>query len=156
MVYLNIRLQVMSSAFIELVLASRRQIFADRVYLHTTYSGLLEGKPNDEINSCILAGIPREMSRIFGGVPVFIQPPDITRIEEPHPLIAGKTRVVSTIPPVTVVAKFTSYTPTNQKGDASNLVVVWFQNATPPFLDEKVRAHLELLDWDSQASDFSW
>jgi hypothetical protein len=145
----------MSSALIEVVLAAKRKIFAHRVHVASTYEGLMEGKPSDEVNSRILAGIPREMSRIFADLPVFIQAPSVARVEEAHPFLPGQKRVVLSMPPLMIAASFISYTPVN-KADASALVIVWFQNVSTPFLDDQVRPHLERLDWNSKAKDFSW
>lgn len=58
---------------------------------------------------------------------------------------------------MTVVARFTSLSPTaNGTGDASGLVVVWFQEqfAFPPA--EDIASQLRSLNWERHAGNFEY
>ena len=141
--------------FIDIALRAKRTAFADRVHLAYTYEGLMEGKPSDEVNARILAGVPKQMSKVFGDLPIHIEAPEFSRIEEDHPFFKGQRRMVSSMPPVMVAARFISYSAVRE-GDASALVIVWFQHACSPLLDEALRPRLEAVDWEANAKDFCW
>lgn len=140
----------------EIVLTSSRSITLRELRLRGTYEGLLEGLPTKEKNRRLLELLSQsEVHATYAVVP-FIVPPQETKIELPQG-VEYPFGSPSALPPVVCTARFESLSPTlNGTGDASGIVVVWFQEhfAVPP--PAHVLQRLREMDWDNIAGNFEY
>lgn len=114
---------------------------------------MLEGAPNDEVNSMILGHAAARYRRCFGEHPVYVLPPTIERWEEPHPADRLRQRVVAVMPQIEVAALFESFSST---GQPSALIITWHQDEATLALADDVRHRLVAVDWQSLAHDFEY
>src|ERR1043165_7662673 len=113
---------ISSEPLLRLTLNSGQRIFARSLHISGTYAGMLEGVPNDEVNSMILGGVPARYRRVFGEHPVYVLPPVIERWEEPHPADRLRQRVIAVMPHTEIAALFESFSFT---GQPSALIIAW-------------------------------
>jgi len=114
---------------------------------------MLEGVPNDEVNSMILSSVPARYRRVFGEHPVYVLPPVIEKWDEPHPADRLRQRVVAVMPQTEIAALFESFSST---GQPSALIIVWHQDEATLTLTDDVRHRLAAVDWQSHAHDFEY
>jgi len=140
----------------QIVLGSSRSIALRELRLRGTYEGLLSGLPTKEKNRRLLERLAKSEVHARYGVAPHIVPPVETEIELP----SGETYpfgLPARLPQVVCTARFESLSPTSKSaGDASGLVVVWFQEdfAVPP--PSEVLLRLQSIDWDSDAGSFDY
>ena len=117
-------------------------------HIAPSYAGLLEGFPNDEINTEEVAACRRQIESIHGrGRPIHVLPPAVS-IHRGHPRL----------PPVTCWVWLTSNQPVRDaRCDGSHLFLVWFTDLdTGQSLRELITAFTSHLPWTSVAKDFSF
>lgn len=135
-------------------LTDGRTVWLDAFFQGATYAGLLEGKPNAEVNMMILrdrwpssdlwgrkkwlGGREKRATELLGEVEY------MKNLAAPLPRIRRVGLFISTDPVV------------GGKGDASSLACVWFQDEDLPYLNERNVASLSEVDWNKFAEDFGW
>lgn len=121
-----------------------------------TYEGLLEGLPTSERNKRLMASLLRDEAHALYAVPAYL----IAPLEQAIRLPEGESYPFGTpaaLPAITCVGRFDSLSPTaTGSGDASGLVVIWFQEEFqyPPPSD--IVASLQLIDWDAHAGNYEY
>jgi len=130
-----------------LTLDCGRRVSVDAIDYSRTYSGLLMGLPNAEINDRIIerALVGRESS--WGKRPTHLIQPVIERKDPEHPRLA----------PVLLRAWLTCNEPVNPNFMGSELVVVWFsEECHLDSIDNIVSRAVCGLPWEQLAGDFDW
>lgn len=135
---------------LELRLTSGREIWASKLYIESTYSGLLEGYPIARFNDRTIAGLPARAGVILGDAPVTLIEP-VRRIESS--VRSGPFGPPEYLPACWIAAEFTS-TAIRDPTDASHLIVIWFQEHPFPVPSDAARRRLEALDWETVATDY--
>ena len=140
----------------EFKLLSGRVITLKELRQTATYEGLLEGLPTVEKNKGLIQRLLNDRSlKPYEVDPVLL--PAVERPIELPPEHSYPFGTPSALPAVTVFARFTSHKSTvSGTGDASGLVVVWFQEqfAFPPA--EDIASQLQNLDWERYAGNFEY
>ncbi len=139
---------ISSPTMLTVSLIDGRVISADLIWATLTYSGLIEGRPDEDFNSGIVASISNFAERNYHQKAVII-PPTITSR-------SNGERVWPELPTVKVVAHFTSDIPVKD-ADAfgSMLVIGWFQDKVEPLISLDVRPMIEAVEWALHAEDWS-
>ncbi|RSN63896.1 MULTISPECIES: hypothetical protein [Actinomadura] len=137
-------------------LGSGREIGLDRLQIHSTYGGLLEGYPNPSMNDRILTSLgERREFRYRTAPPVhLIDPPRTNPYPDERPLSFGPVEV---LPPVCCVGFFDSSRIAADLDEVlhrSWLDVVWFQDDIAGPTVESVTAAVVDLPWDDLAEDY--
>lgn len=138
----------------ELRLVSGRLVSLKELHMRATYDGLLEGVPTVEINlTLIKRTLADPAHRAYGAPPLLLHAPQtpVTFRGRTH---SAEGRL-ATLPPVAVVARFTSLKPTaGEETDASGLSLLWYQDdfGFPPAPD--LLARLRAVDWDRHAVNY--
>jgi hypothetical protein len=138
----------------ELRLKSGRAIFLRNLVQSGTYDGLLNGLPTKEKNQKLISRLMHEHLNERYQRPPYVIKPEERELSLPEGE-AYPFGVPAALPPVLCVGRFESVSATlTNHGDASSLVVIWFQNefGYPP--DSGVAAQLESIDWESNAGSF--
>jgi hypothetical protein len=130
-----------------LTLDCGRQVYLDAFDYRSTYAGLLEGGPNDKINSGRITDAQAAHEPTWGKRRVHLIPPDMDLTDPAHPVL----------PQVLLRAWLVCYQPVNPAFHGSELVVVWFAGEchAEPITDVVYRAVRGLL-WEQLADDFYW
>jgi hypothetical protein len=112
-----------------------------------TYAGLLEGRPNAEMNARIIERAVAEREGSWGKRAVHLIPPATDGTDPTHPVL----------PSALLRAWLTCYQPVNPAFMGSELVVVWFTDEchAEPIADVVFRA-VRRLPWEQLADDFDW
>lgn len=64
---------------------------------------------------------------------------------------------LTSLPPVTTIAQFESYSPArDDEAHGSHLVMVWYQGSFGLPVDQAILAKIQQVDWDGQARDFQF
>ena len=116
-------------------------------HIAPTYSGLLEGFPNDEINAGEVAACRQQIEALYGrGRPIHVLPP-VVSLKRGHPHL----------PPVTCWVWLTSNQPVRDANqDGSHLFLIWFSDAdSNQTLQNLIAAAAQDLVWALVAQDFS-
>jgi uncharacterized protein (TIGR02996 family) len=123
-----------------------RRVYVDAFYCHDTYIGLLEGRPNRQMNEEILERARTRMRPLWGERKTHLVPPVIDESDPRHPVL----------PPVCLTAWLTCCQPVQEPNAGSELVVVWFRAALAGELMEQVIADgIRALPWEELAEDFA-
>src|SRR5262245_42079815 len=93
-----------------------RRVSVDAFDYSRTYSGLLEGLPNAEINDWIIQRALIRQESSWGRRPTYLIQPVIERKDPEHPRL----------PPVLLLARLRCNEPIDPNFMGSELVVVWF------------------------------
>jgi hypothetical protein len=139
----------------ELKLESGREVVLRELQQRSTYEGLLNGLPTREKNQRLLARLKENAHPRYGVAPYIIAP-----TEQEIVLPEGETYPFGTpasLPRVQCIARFESVTPTAAgAGDASGLVVIWFQEQFqyPPAAE--VAAQMKAIRWEVHAGNFEY
>lgn len=109
-----------------------------------TYSGLLEGYPNNSLNQSIIDGVQSRLKKKSGWEPYLVPP---VEREVPKRSIA-KERPWMELPRIQCTAWFESKT----LGEfGSRLAVIWFQDAFAFPIDPEVASRIRAIVWDDHA-----
>ena len=130
-----------------LILADGREIHAESLVARRTYTGLLAGVPNDEINERELSELKEMCNRSFLVEHSVIIPPAMTP-HESHDLHWDQ------YPPIFVAAEFFCSQDPDGSINFSTLAVGWFQTSLQPLIADDILAAIKQLDWTNLAHDF--
>jgi hypothetical protein len=121
------------------------QVWLDSFDYSRTYGGLLEGLPNAEINSRIIARA--RVMESWGPRKTHLIPPEVDARDPRHPAL----------PPALLRAWLWCGEPIDPAYMGSELVVVWFSEECldEPIAEMVLRA-VRGLPWDQLADDFNW
>lgn len=142
-------------------LRSQRSINLDALYQEQTYSGFIEGFPNNAINNKIIEH-QVNMAQKFDGpesklhfiVPERRQKPPT--LSETNVNIFSSVTAIEWLPMVACVAIFHSWPIVHDSHhNQSRLTLVWFQNEFGPPIEASIMEQIKSLDWDSLALDVS-
>lgn len=140
----------------EIELTSGRVVFLQELHQIGTYEGLLNGLPTKERNERFVARMLQEQVHTRYAMPVYLIAPHERVLEMPD----GETYPFGTpaaLPAVTCVGRFESLSPTRKDaGDASGLVVLWFQETFQYPLPPEILAGLQAIDWQAYAGNFEY
>lgn len=118
-----------------------------------TYGSLLIGSPTGHLNRRILGQAVAKYTRLDGGNSPLVLEPVPAPVELPGSRSYDPHSVA--LPAATCAAQFWSETLTgDDRGIASKLRVVWFQDDFALPIDHVVAAELEAVDWEAHA--WSW
>ena len=117
------------------------KIRLERLVVDRTYSGLLEGHPDEELNRQLLEDAILAAEQQFNDWPMHVVTPQIERSAHPR------------LPRFRCVGFFESFATKDPEMHASALVVVWFQNKS---ILTGIRLPIKDLDWFSRARDFEY
>lgn len=133
-------------------LVDGRQIHLDQIFQYHTYSGLLEGQPDPELNGKLIArAVEYCSSRLFSPTRPFVVPPPRISLGSHN----GKSE--ERIPYIACLGHFTSYAPARDPHhDGSSLSVVWFQEHYAPPIDAVTLDQLKAVNWRDLAEDWSF
>ena len=157
----------------QIALNDGREIRLVRLRQWYTYAGVLAGFPtrsrNAERTQKIVASAKPDC---LEGLAPYLIPPAITPIEykPPGELFLRKTGMTArqyaadwennnyeSLPSVACVGEFESGELKRPDSDIwSSMVLVWFQDDFALPIDSNVLAHIQELDWESCAKDWSW
>lgn len=130
-----------------LTLADGREIHAASLVACRTYTGLLAGVPNEEINERELSELKEMCHRALLVQDSIIIPPAMTAYES-HDLRWNE------YPPVFISARFISLQDPDGSINFSTLAVGWFQTSLQPLIADDILAAIKQLDWANLARDF--
>lgn len=129
-----------------LTLGNGRKLYLESCFFCKTYAGLIDGKPNNQVNSFVIESSADIAKRIWPGEPVVVLNADSSKTDED-----------SRLPSVLCAAHFVSYQfAKDDAADGSSLVAVWFQHQSLAINPEEVASTFEQLDWSQTARDFCW
>jgi uncharacterized protein (TIGR02996 family) len=122
-----------------------RWVAVDAFDCMRTYIGLMEGRPNRDMNEHILEGARTRMRPVWGERMTHLVPPVIDESDPEHPVL----------PPVCLTAWLTCYQPIREPNAGSELVVVWFRGefAGEP-MEQVIFEGIRGLAWEELAADF--
>lgn len=140
----------------ELKLQTGRMVMLRELRQYGTYEGLLNGLPTKERNQKRLAHLIEEEGRNrYNTAPYLIEPAERT-LELPKGDVYP-FGTPSALPAVTCICRLESFAPTPRgTGDASGLVVIWFQNVFQYPPPGEIDAQLKAIDWDGLAGNFEY
>ena len=147
----------------QLTLASGRTVTLEALDQEMTYSGLMEGVPNDWTNDhiieCALDAARRHCAD--GAEPHLLTPSRRDYLREPGDMRSLAERrphhVPEWLPMVRCVGSFKGIVPARDPGkDWSVLTVVWFQDEYAMPISELALGRLLALDWDALATDITY
>lgn len=131
---------------VSLQLKSGRDVSIEGCHITETYSGLLEGYPDEKLNFKTLENAKTLMTACWGSRPTYIVP--TTYLQK-----SG----AEFLPPWLCLTWLTSLSPIDSDFTGSELVVVWFiQDAYSVPLVKLISDAVMDLDWDSLAGDFDF
>jgi hypothetical protein len=140
----------------EIKLQSGRSIYLRELHQYGVYEGLLNGLPTRERNEKFVTRLLKEeVSQTYQSTPYLI-PPVEQIIEMPE----GNTYPFGTpaaLPSVVCICRFESLLPkASTQGDASGMVVIWFQENFhyPP--EREIVMQIQQIDWESHAGNFEY
>lgn len=124
-----------------ITLVSGRPLVLEALHVQQTYLGLLEGRPNAEINDEVVDELRGQAAKLWGQRRV--------HVVHPHGASPGDA-----LPAWACVGWFSSKPIQPSEGDTSELVVVWFEHSV---FEVPLRAlaqdRLESLAWEELAED---
>ena len=124
-----------------------RRVTLEGLYFDYTYSGMLEGRPNDFINNHIIEQTKNKPNIFPGAHQPYLIPPEIDRTDPERPIL----------PPVRMWISLLDHEPIDPKFMGSSLVVICFVHTFTGRPVENVIAEvIRPLDWNSLAHDFDW
>jgi hypothetical protein len=130
-----------------LTLADGREIRAESIVARRTYTGLLAGVPNDEINEREVNELKEMCHRAFLVEDSVIIPPAMTAYE-------SNDLHWNEYPPIFVAAQFFCSQDPDGSINFSTLAVGWFQTSLQPLIPDDILAAIKQLDWANLARDF--
>lgn len=130
------------AAIISTQLNNGRQISAGCCIVSTSERGTMLFTPSDRANRNFIRVAEVEAKTFFGDYPVIVIQPQ-TRTDN-----AGRPW----LPPVRMIAEFTSE-PIDDEYHYSTAVVIWYQEASTPFIGEDVHRDFGQIEWEKHARD---
>jgi hypothetical protein len=122
-----------------------RLINVKAFYYQWTYEGFMIGRPNRKQTDLMLEGVRTRMVPLWGEHRVHVIPPVVNEKDPDHPRL----------PRVQFAAHLYCDEPIDEQNDASELVVVWFQEECPNEpLDRVIWQAIRSLPWNDLAEDF--
>lgn len=108
---------------------------------HLTYSDLIEGSPDKEINEFLLESLQTKFKPDY--IPTHVRRPSEDQVKGELPVFYG-------------VAEWTCYQKSHEAGQSSELRVVWFIDEVPQGLAfrQMLQDSLKGLDWDQYAEEY--
>lgn len=129
----------------ELHLNCRTTIWLSSINQSLTYSGMLEGYPNSELNRRLVEGIQERLEKRSQWKPFLIEPEER---EVPNRSTVAKKRPWVELPKVQCTAWFRS----NSLGEfGSRLAIIWFQDDFAFPIDPKVENKIRSMVWSRHA-----
>jgi hypothetical protein len=136
----------------DLTLNSGREIFIQELRQYVFYEGVLEGVPTPEINRQRLEELVAREQAKWGSVPFLVEPAERILPQKP-----GRSRVQALLPAIACVARFGSFEPARDRNaDASELLVVWFQDDLAFPIVADVLESIQQVAWEQLARDFEY
>ena len=126
-----------------------RSVYLSDFHYSRTYSGLIEGAPNDEMNNRIIQSALSRMEKIWGKRQTHLIRPKIDTTEPEHP----------SLPSTELTAWITCNEPVNSHYMGSELVLVWYiddEEFEASSIRDVTSAALRTIDWSELAADFDW
>ncbi|MEM0915018.1 MAG: hypothetical protein AAGK09_10460 [Planctomycetota bacterium] len=124
-----------------------REVRLDQIYLDRTYSGLVEGRPNERYNSKKIIFLQNKMRSTLGEMPLLMIQPEVNLVDERHPELPG----------LCLGASYISYEPADSPHMASWLTVMWFAEDTDDFeITQSARQTISDVVWNDHAAGFDW
>lgn len=125
-----------------ITLAGGEKVGVFDFYVRATYSLLIAGKPDKELNESILSYSARDAQDWWN--------------EEREALVLRPRdeQMENQLPALRMMALLDCSTPLNPDYHGSNLRVVWFAETLPSDFREFFKKHLENLDWKANARDY--
>jgi hypothetical protein len=119
-----------------------RELTATCAIVSSSDRGAMIFTPSDRATRNFIAKAHDDAKKLFGNKPVILVPPRMTRDDQDQP----------SLPPVRVVAEFSSR-PFDEKSCLSSAVVIWYQQDAFPFIGQDVIGDFELIDWEKGAKN---
>jgi hypothetical protein len=124
-----------------------RDVVLDDFFYSRTYSGLLGGGPDHELNEHILEEAKRRVVKVWGPRKTHVIPPAVNDVDPAHPRL----------PPTLMIAWLYCIDPIDPRRMGSELVVVWFTGECHERpIAEVVFDAIHGLPWQELAEDFDW
>lgn len=126
-----------------------RRVHISHFHYSRTYGGLLEGRPDEEMNNRILRGAVIRMQSIFGKRKTHLILPKVDMTNSKYP----------TLPSTELTAWLTCDDSVNEKYMGSETLIVWylqdklFEECT---IREATSAALHTINWSELAQDYDW
>jgi len=115
-------------------------------YQHT-YASLFSGRPDADLNDCILKDAIKKADKIWGSTAVHLIRPEVDKSDPDHPVL----------PPVLLRAYLTCSEPIGPAFDGSGLAVVWLTDAChSDSIEDLVARAIKDLAWEELATDFDY
>jgi hypothetical protein len=123
-----------------------RSVSVDSFFYTSAYGGLMEGRPNRQLNEQLVEEIKKLMMRLWL-TKTHVIPPQFSESDSDHPIL----------PPIAFGACLRCNDPIDSRYMGSHLVVVWFGyecDSLPP--SEVVKKGVHAVAWEKLAQDFDW
>jgi hypothetical protein len=132
--------QIDAGTLLDVELDGGRSIWCWQYLASYTYAHFEVRSSSESCNRAMLEGVRSEAKRVFGDWPIYVLEP---------------TRPAGTLdyPRVRFIGFFTSM-PMDDQMHLSSLIVVWFQPAQWPAMDDAALAAIKRLDWERLALDY--
>jgi hypothetical protein len=131
-------------------LKSGREIQLITIYQWSTYSGLLEGLPTQEMNQRIIKGAVAKSREWWSMKPYLVAPTEtLINLVNDYPF-----GTPARLPGITCLGRFECKDPVHDRDMAySELAVVWFQPEFAFPIEELIETELHRMEWDAHAID---
>lgn len=127
-------------------LVSGREVRVEGIHITETYSGLLEGYPDEELNTETLANARTLMNGCWGARRTHMIAPTYSQ-DSGHTFL----------PPWLCIAWLSSPDPIDPSFMGSEMVVIWFaHDACSMPIKQMIHEAAKDLDWESLAEDFDY
>jgi predicted nucleotidyltransferase len=124
-----------------------QSIFVETFMYDLTYAGLIEGAPNERLNTSIIERALTHHEALWGERQIHMIPPAIDVSDPARP----------TLPRLNLHAWLTCSEPINPMFDGSQLVVTWFEDECHKQpLAEVISSAIRHLPWKQLARDFDY
>jgi hypothetical protein len=145
-------------AHCKLTLTTGREIILTSLRQQQTYSGLLEGVPDSEMNDREIEATIADARAwcIRGGTPLLSVPDRRDFLRVPGDMSSSRSgrRIPEWLPMVSSIGRFNSSPARDSKMHGATLTVVWFQAEFGRAMAENVLSSLMSMDWNTHARDF--
>jgi hypothetical protein len=118
------------------------------VHIRPTYSGVIVGRPNPELDEHLIRLIPELVRQTFGTWPLLM----IRAMGGPSDRQADRSEVH--LPDVEFWARFEALEVRHRQMHGSCLLLVWHQTTMFPFIAPEVVSRIRQIKWLDSAQDF--
>jgi hypothetical protein len=137
-------------------LNSGREIVLESIYQYGTYSGLLCGVPDEEMNREYIENNMEYAVEKMSPEGCYLVSPEFLELENVDKRIKRYKDAIR-LPYITCFAEFdSSILEGDEENDASWLTVVWYQDEFAMPIDEGVLEQIKLIDWEREAEGFQF